>query len=417
MAGDFRVRETRYLSGTTFNTTHTNAAANAWAAGTAVKIRVHDVDLSGLEYSSEPDNTMRSNLWDEPANIPTIRGGTVKFGSFAEGAYSNTTNNPVAVLLSKIMGGIQAPLNRSISVFAGGTSTALNVTAHGLETGQAVLAGAKGDTRGGAEVRGGVDTDANTFTVNTAFGGAPTAGDTCIGSTTVYFHDTTMQYLDFLFIGKDTTDQCQTIGGQCTTLGLTGLNPGEVPRFTYEITVGDWQEVASTDRDQLEPTSAQQGNQPALDRGLGMVLLADQSGTTRVTFPTADLTVDPGISFEPLPGANGINNIEGWVRVLGRPTASFKIPLDGSANVFPGIYDDFVAANGTAKELIIQLGNAATKCMAIEFPHFFFDAAPVRDPAGNIAAVQITGHGTAGGRDMTTAATARQYSPIKFHFF
>ena len=414
MASPVNIREVRFVSGTTFNTAHTAADNAAWAPGTATKLRVLTSDASGLVYASEEDATLEQRLFAGRSPIPTLRNGQFSFATYLEGAYTNITANPVATLLSKIMGGVASPATaRTDTVEAASSTTSLNLAAHGVSTGTAVLVGSRGGGGGNAEVRVGTASDVNTFDLTMALPADPST-ETLTYSTTVYNHDTTQNYLDFLAIGDSAEDQIQTIGGM-GTFSFANISPGEVPRIEFEIMVGDWQEVPSGERDQLEPTSAVQGNQPAIDRGLGGFFLGDNGSTTRTAFKVADVSINPGISYEAIPDPNGINGIGGWRRVRGQPTVEFTALLEGGADPLPGFYDDFAA--GTAKQLLIQFGDS-NPAAAYDMPYCFFQSAPVRAEAGQLAGVKcvLVGHSPPT-QDTDTQATALQYSAQRIHFF
>lgn len=411
-----RIREVRYLNGTSLNTTFTAASNAAWAAGTATKLRViDDVDQSSLEYPSEPDPTLESQLYRARAHIPTIRTGSVKFSMFLEGAESDTSANPVATLLSHIMGGIQNPNSaRTDAAEASGSSTVVKMTTHSSETGTAILVGTRGDSKGGAEVRVVTDTNANAVTATMAFPGTPATSDAVVNSTTVFFDDATQQYIDGLVIGKSTEDQWQWLGGM-GPFSLEGLNPGEIPKVGFDLSVVDHQIVPAADRDQLEPTSATQGNQPALNRGIGGCFIQDNGTTTRAAFKIADLVINPNVTFQPIPDPNGVNGLGGWQRVPSEPTFEFTAILEGGADPFGWVADFENGATSTgmqAKQLLFQFGHTAQRCVAIDFPKAYFDARPTRVEAGGLAAVRVVGHGEFG-----TTGTALADSGMRIHFF
>jgi len=413
MAAPHALREVRYLSGTTFNLTFTNAAAAAWAAGTATKLRVIGWEPD-FKFESEPDATLQQRVHGAPANIPTIRTGTVKMTTYLDVAQSDATASPIATFLSLMAGGIDNPAARTDAAEAGGSTTALIVTAHGLVVGNAVLIGTRGDAKGNAEVRSiATVTNANAVALTMATSVAAAAADALVYGTTIYFDEAaTQKYIDLLAIGKSAEDQLQAIG--CMGgFELTSTGPDQVPRCEFSLRVGDWQEVPSGERDQLEPASAVQGNAPPGVRGMGGFFIGDNGATTRGTLRVSDIKINPGLAFGPMPGYNGVNGIEGWVRVPSRPTLEFTALLDGGADPLPGLYDDFVA--GTAKQIMIQWGTTAQHCAAVEFPKFYLDAPPERVAVGALSGVKIVGHGEQAG----VAATVGEIgaSPIRIHTF
>jgi hypothetical protein len=432
MAGQpFRVRELRYISGTTFNTAHTNAATGAtWGAGNATKLRCQTLDLSNLLYAQEPDETLESILHAGRAPIPTLRTGNVQFSMYLEGALAAATANPLATLLSKIMGGIANPTANRTDTFtdvgASDSGTLNDATLDG-ETipGQGLLIGTKGDGLGDGEVRSILVESASTCELNMTLQAQPANGTTIVIATTVYLRNTTQEYLDFLAIGQHANDQVQTIGGM-GGFSFSGLNPGEKPMVEFDIPVADWQLPASADRASLDTSTDASGNAPAMGRGMGGFFLSDVPSTTAVTRNThaiTDLSINPNISYVPLPGPNGVNNIQGWVRVPSLPTAEFTILAENSADVAPGLYDDFAneatASNATAKQVMFQFGHAQGRCAAIEFPKCYVTGSlPIVD-AGELVGWRCTLTAAAMNvpHDEDTAATALLNSPMRIHFF
>ncbi len=412
MASPNNVKELRLLYPTTFNETFTAADNAAWAAGTAIKPKTISIDASGLIYNSQEDETIENLLHTRRANIPTTRGGSIKFGVYGEGGNTDTSDPVLATLLSKIMGGLQGvTTSRTDSIEASSSTVSLNLTSHELLSGMGCLVGTPGDGGGDGAFRVVTYNDANSVNLDVAVAADPSS-TTAVLATTV-FHDptATQSYIDTLLIGHDATDQLQTIGGQAT-FEIEG-QPNEVPRFNFEVTVADWQEVASGDRDQLEPTTPATANPPPVDR-YASVILQNDGTTTLQAFKAANIKINPGIVWELEEAAGGVNGICDHVRMTSVPTIEMDIILDGSADPLPGFYDDFV--NSTAKQLIIQYGKTAGKCMAIDMPRCFFTGAPVRSEVGRLSAVKVMLHGGNNDSNGNTSAFWLRYSPIRFHF-
>ena len=420
MASPASIRELRYRSGTTFNTTHTApSTAATWDAVNSTKLRVLSCDLSGLEYPGEEDPTLESQLLRGRAKVPTLRKGVVKFTTWAEGAKSDLTANPMATLLSKIAGGIASPASArtATAITAGGDVDTIASTGIGakVQVGQALLCGVRGDGDGEAEVRIIEAEDTNAVNVTMNLQAAMITNAVAVISTTVFPDPTaTQSFLDFLALGHSAEDQVQAVGGM-GTFTVEGLNPGELPKFGFEVQCADWQEVASGNRASLAPATVASGDLPAANRGLGGFFLGDASSNTRTVFKVADVTFKPGVTYEPVPGMNGVNGIEGWQKVPSVPTLECTVLMEGSTDPMPGFYDDWVA--GTAKQLIVQCGSTATKCMAIDMPYCVFDAAPVRATIGNLQAVKVALRGIT--QDLTAVNTAQYLAKAgwRIHFF
>ena len=408
MASPTSVRELRYRVGTTLNTTHIAPSTVAtWDATNSTKLRITSIDLSGLVYEGADDPTLESQVYRGRPKVPTLRKGSIKFSMWGEGAESDLTANPVATLLSKLAGGLASPASTrtATAITAGSDADTIASTGVGakVQVGQAVLCGVRGDGDGEAEVR--IISAEATDSIDVAMNlqAAMITDAVAVISTTVFPDPTaTQSYLDFVAIGLSAEDQMQTVGGM-GTFTVEGLNPGELPKIGFEINVADWQEVASGSRATLAPSTAPSGDAPAATRGLGGFFLGDASSATRTVFKVADVTFNPGLTYEAVPGMNGVNGIEGWQQVPSNPTLECTVLLEGNADPLPGFYDDYVA--GTAKQLIVQCGSTATKCMAIDMPYCVFDSAPARTSVGNLQGVKVVLRGLT--QDLTSSTTAQ----------
>ena len=113
------LRELRVRTGTAFNTTFTNAnVAATWSVTNSTKLRTTTIDLSDLLYDGKADDTLQTRMYAKPPMVPTIRKGAFKFSTYLEGANAAITVNPVATLLSTVLGGAitSPPTARSITL-------------------------------------------------------------------------------------------------------------------------------------------------------------------------------------------------------------------------------------------------------------------------------------------------------------
>lgn len=420
MANPNKIKEFRYLSGTTFNTDYTAADDAAWAAGTAEKLMITNLDLSGLVHEGLENPEIESSMMAKGAFIPGLRVGSIKVSTYLGAANSDISANPVATLLSKIMGGIANPSSaRTDLADVSGTHTTTRVYASGVESnvvaGQAVKIGTRGDGRGDGRVYPITATGTDYIDLGMACPSAPNDGDALTFSTTVYFDDTTtQQYIDTLSIGHASNDQIQTLGGM-GGFSISGLKAGEIPQIEFDLMVADWREVSvGGNADQLEPTSATQGNRPPVERGLGAFLIADNGSTTVEAVAIDDLTITPNITYEAIPDPNGVNGIGGFAKVPGMVQASFTTVVgEQSTETIAGLYNDFDSSSPTAKQIMAQFGVSDQRCAAIEIPKYYLDKAPTRADLGQLQGVAIEGHGDVD----TTITTALGKSPIRIHYF
>jgi hypothetical protein len=271
--------------------------------------------------------------------------------------------------------------------------------------GQAVLIGVKGDARGLGEVRPINATHTNWIQLPIATNAAVTAGDALVFSTTTWFDESSDQmYIDSYAIGHGTADHYQTIGG-VPSFGVSGTGVGEKPKLDFEVAVQDHQEVAVGDRSSFTQAQSPKGGEPAFNRSMGMVHIGDADSSTRTVIKCTDIAINPNVSFEPDPAPHGVNGQSGFTRMAGVPTGEATLLIDEDF----GLLADFEA--GTAKHIIVQLGTAATKTIAFEFPSAYLDAKPIPTDVGNLKGIRIVWHGT---RDESKSEDMRK-SPLLIH--
>ena len=420
MPGPANIRELRYRNGTSLNQAFTAANNGAWDPGTAYKLAVTAFDASGLEYQSQPSPILQQHILAAPANVPTIKAGSVKFSTYLGGGSANTTANAEATLMSLILGGLASPVgSKTATLDNAGTHTAIKLYSTGfgakVVAGQAVLVGTRGDGRGNGEVRRITGEGTDYIDISPALPAAPADNDVCVISHTAYVDvTTTQQYIDLLAIGFESTDVLNMLG--CMgSFGFSGLNVGggEIPLIDYDLRVAHWREESSGGTvDALTPGTAMVGSSPPVTLGQGAFILSDAGSTTLKKYKIADLGIAPGITYEAVPDLNGINGIGAYGKVQGRATANFSVLIDGSdADILPGLYDDFSASTG--KQLIAQFGHVAGKCCAIDMEAFYFDGSPKRAAVGALAALAVTGHADIGASSSTTLTL----SPFRAHWF
>lgn len=372
---DWARGELRYLDrGTTFNTAFTAADNAAWAAGTATKLRYYDLDLSGLTEDVVSDPAMQTRFDGRNAPIVTKKGGSFKFKMHLSGGSATTDPTTLANLMGACLGGLYSPAAISDAVEAASTATQINATAHGLKNNQAVLIGVHGDGGGGGKVSPIEDedpnADTNAFDLQIALPAAPSADAVIKAGHSLFLKETDESYLDFLFIGShsgsgatDDPDQIQMIGcaGKCS---IGGLKAGETPFVEFEFFPGDWQWVNYADQASFSHTAAVSGGDPINSAAEGQFVIQDTATTTRNTIKGGDFEVDFGFDLVPIIDKNCPNDIGGWRKVRTDMGATIGVTAYW-ANLadMPGLYTDL--SGGTAKQVLLQIGNTAQATMAI----------------------------------------------------
>jgi len=393
MASPSSIRDFRFLTGTTFNKTFTNAASSSWNCidDTATKLRITEYDPSGLQQENFQDESLRTRFFGKASSINGLRKGSYKISTYCGGAWTNIDYTPEENLMNVAAGGLAMPLvSRTAVCGANCTSTVLNIA--DLDTlvvaGQGVLVGAVGDGRGGGEVRSFNSIASTLGTMGVALAVAPNAGDAVVFSSTIYpDQDSTQQYVDSLVIGHGTADQRQTVGG-VPLFSITNMGPSAAPKTEFEVKIADHQWVTTAgDKSTLTSSKDPVGQEPAFERAIGMVHLGDNNSSTRTVVKCGDITFNTGMTYEEIPDFGGVNGLGGWQKMPGVPILEMTLLIDEDA----GVMADFNAQ--TAKHVIVQMGHAAGACCAIEMQEAYIDKLPESVNLGNLQGMKLVMHG------------------------
>jgi len=401
--------ELRYLSGTTFNKTHTVADNAAWAAGTATSLRIESLDTTGLVQEGIPNPELQTNLSARPANVPGLRMGSLKFNTSVGSANASTTINPVATVCDLVLGGSSSPATTyQDDVEGSSTSTNIKMTSHGQVVGQCGLFGVRGDGDGEGEIRRiNVIDSANDYTVYPAIADAPATSVDVWNAQQAYFDaSTTQEYLDFKVIKLDdaTPHQLSAIGCQVAGLKVVQTGVGELVQFEWEFNVADWDwelvgDKATRETDQTNLS----GNAPPFDLSIGQSLITNASGGTRQQFKIANVTFDTGINYLKCPDFAGVNGVGGWTKGPSIASGSFDILSDQD---LPGLDADWDA--GTAKHIILQWGHTTTNTFGIICQNAYLTDKPNPTEVDGFLAHTVKFH-CSNGANVTTALDQAPY--------
>ncbi len=386
LPSDFDLWEARYVDhGGTFPTGFTAANDAAWAAGTANKLRIHDLDLSELKLASIPDNSLQTGFHGRSAPIVTLSGGAetmaIKFKQWLPGGSSTQSAEDVATLMGLVMGGITSPAT-AISDLAEALSSTTNIVAnaHGQVAGQAVLVGALGD--GYADGKPAIikTANANDYDLMMALPGIPQVGDVVKHGHSLWVKETDQSYQSFLFIGayagSGAADQPVLLNviGCSGTLAFGGLAPGEMPWVEYTYNIADWRVEPYATTSAFSHTQAVLGDDPAGDRGIGAMTIGDTASTTRTTVQGGDVEFNLNMELVPILDPQGLNGIGGWKKVRGDQGPTMACTAYWGD--MPGRRNDFTG--GTAKQLLFACGHAteATVVFAMNQAKYIEDPAP-----------------------------------------
>lgn len=407
------MREVRLKYGTTISTSFTaadNAAWNADAAG-VVKLRTTIFENS-LGQEGIVDPTMKERRDANPPNIAGLQNGTLKIGGMLGGSPADTSECHIARVLAQVFGGYRAPINtKTITCEASCTTTNIKLTSAAtyVDEGDALLFGSRGD--GGGDGCVGVVKTVNTddFDLYMALPAAPALNDTAVVGHMVYYDESaTQSYFDVTALGRHAEDQIQLIGAMGPP-SFENLVPGQLAQFAIDLTPIEWQEVASGDRASLSASITPDGTDSPASKGFSIFCFGDESSTTRATIPASNISIDPGVTYEPVPGCSYANNIGEFRRMTGRPVAKFSVPIEND----DGAHADFTSQ--TKKQLLLQFGRAAQGTVAFWMGACYHDNKPMRAALNNISGLEYTVHG----EEPTVASSPVEYfsTPMAIFWF
>lgn len=404
------IREVRVLVGTTFNSNHSNAASATWTSG--IKVAPATYEPGDLKQDGFPDDSLKTRLFDQGAPDPGLTRGSYKMSFRGLGSYINTDPTPEQIMMNAVFGDIVSPTTERNVALAVTTSstTILNIASINSYCipGQALLVGKKGDGRGNGEVKPIVACNAAAVVLGVACSAAPTTGDQVVISTTCFLNeDSPQSYIDHLAIGHATADQKQSVGGM-GKIGFSGLGTSERPTMTMDMTCADWRTVPSTDRASLQHATAPRRGTVAFSKGIGLLHLGDYNTSTRIAYRYGDFSHDPGLTYEAVPGPQGVNGVEGWQKQKTNPSSEFTLLFDQD---MPGLEDDFRAKQ--AKHMIAQFGHTQGACFAVEQSKCYLSALPADKGVGSLSGVTVKVHGC---DDYNSASNVRS-AAAKYHGF
>ncbi|MCP4549518.1 MAG: hypothetical protein GY835_23935 [bacterium] len=419
--GSFSEYEVRYLDKSTTRTASFTAAdQSAW--DNATKIRVQELNTSGLTDESVKDPSTQTNPYGREANIRTVRGGSFSFRMWLEGGASDQTAPAVATLLGGVMGGLFTPTKMSDAAEGSCTTTDIKLTGHASYNGQHALFGALADSGGDGRV--GIiedaDTSADAYDLELALPGSPSTSDVVKYGHVAYFDPTLPQrYFDFIVIGgyagtgaTDDPDQFNMIG--CSgTFTLGGLGEGEAPYVEFTFQPANWRGENYADQASFQHTVAASGDDPVGDQHQGSLTLQDTGTTTRATVQGGNVEINPNMALVPIRDPNSSNAIGGWKKQ--RSADGPTISITRYWGDMPGLVTDW--QSGTDKACLYQLGNTSGGTVSIYFQRARLMSYPSRAELDGNVAQQLVLEGAAG--NATSLASEQDYmedSPMTIAF-
>ncbi len=363
MAGEPKLTELRMRTGTTLNTTFTAPNASGWDS-TEVDVdywRAMNVNDAAMVQETVPDETLKRNIFDNPAPIPTVKRGDLAYEIW--GGQSNAdvsvTIPPTCQKIADIIGGVDQPAAASYTADASGsTTTTINtVNAPGLAdnepTGAALLVGGEVVRISGQNAAGDITS------LERALSAAPDSLPVYTGCHAYYDPSTAQKYFDFTWIGNSNARTYQANGCQATSLELQGTAPEEALKWAITMASAGWQLPTANLEAMTDDTLV--GNDPVTGGSIKCYIGdAFSPAVTRALVCASNISITGLSAYTRNVGGSGLNGTCGWVKTLVEPTISFDLPWTDD---MPGLQADVDGRQ--SKHLCLQWGNTPGSCFAI----------------------------------------------------
>ena len=313
----------------------------ATTMASAIKVTVLDgVKVNFDQPMIDPARTVQY-LNEITPGIPGPQGGSLSFDVYLCGHGSTTagavTVSDLETLLGWVLGGGPTRTATSGTTVNGGASTVTNVVTTSSGTfaaGGLFRLGALGDAGGGGQWNA-VDTNTLTDLVpEVAFAAAPANAAVVYSATNVHTVEdpTAGAITGYRFQWFTANTQWTAHGCFPTSIALSGLNPGELPRATVTCGVSWFEPVADT----FPETTALTTHTPAPVAG-GSLVLQTYGTATRNALSFRSLSVEIAMGVVPLVGPDGANAYQKIVGATRTPTTvTVTIVVDaGAASTTP----------------------------------------------------------------------------------
>jgi len=431
LPSNFDTGELRYIDQASRSANFTVADDATWAAGTAIKLRAHGVDLSGLTEEIVEDGAMQTAFEGNPPQLEARRAGSFKYRMWLEGGSADASADALAALLGSdaVLGGLKDPAAITDAAEADTTTTTIKATVHGMEENEGVLFGVRGDAGGDGRVGFILDaSNANEYTLPIALPAAPAAEAVLKNGHTLFLDWEAEGYHDYLFIGShsgtgaaDDPDQIQMIGCAASAITFGGLGKGEKAWVELEMQVAEWQWVNYGDQATLSHTEAALGKDPVANAAGGSFCFHDVGTSTRNAVAGDEIEITIPLQLRQITDHNFSNAIGGWCKVKSAPGEGPAIKIKAywaTLTDMPGLFTDSTGTK-VAKQVQAQFGRVTAGVFAVYMQKCYLR--PI-DPARRVSmeestAIELEFRGTTGGStDLATAAKKLEDAAIVIAF-
>jgi len=355
------------------------------------------IDASGLEHAKIECGNVQQILQGGDAPITGIKGGSFKTKFYLPGHGSTTASTmsatAIPTLLGYVFGGVS--LGPTGTTFTGGTASVPTTTSSATYTagqlirgGLPVIGNTASDGRGSGQFAVVASHSGTTLTLLNALPGAPTNGDVCYSTETVYINEvtSTMTGLRFLLQTWNMEYECHGCYAKSATLTV-GIN-GELPMIEIEWGVSWWTYSTAT----FPSAVTVQTFNPSPGGGANASWFFQAQGTvTRATRTVRSFSITVALNNLPQIGVGGADVAQIYTScVRGPAKVSVSWTEDAAtATTTPQTETDWT--NSTAKHGLLTVSSGTGSALAFYFPKMFPSGnKPVQFDDGSINRVRYT---------------------------
>jgi hypothetical protein len=325
------------------------------------------VDVSGITQAMLAPERVETRRLAGSKGIPGLFTPSFSFSVYLTGHGTDTSGATTQTDLYRLIGaaiGGSAVAAAAGSTFTGGTVTVPTTTASGtFSAGGMMKAGGLADGTGNGQFYA-IATHATTnMTLLNDLVSSSLNGVVLRSADLAYAADSSCSLTGHRFRIQTSDGQWVVHGCYPTAFGITGLNPGEVPKLTFTW-AGSWaQPIATT----FPTTPTADTFTPSPNAADGSCFFNTVGTTTRALISLRQFSVDYQLGVAPVMGGAGVSTyqaVTGATRTTDLITVNATVDAAG-ADATPTYWDEWLA--NTAKHLLYTLNSKDGQSVGLYF--------------------------------------------------
>lgn len=331
-----------------------------------------EIDASGLTHAKVSGARTVQRLQDGTMGVRGVMGGEFTIELWIPG-HGSTTAGAITLeehedFLGYVFGNATSSGTGTTGTGSGSVTSSPTASASGLTVGGVVFCGSLGDGRGGGQPSVVSAHGSSTLTHLTAIPGILNNGDVIASSVCIYATETAASASASSLRCRLLTANQQYLCHGCypTSVRITGLSPGEIPRISITFGVAWWEPVSVT----FPTATGVDAFNPAPCAG-GSLFIQNSGTATRQTYNVRSFELEYTIGVVAKVGPGGVNAFQSITELQRSPaTIRATVVVDAEAATasptWPGRWD----SDSQYYHLLYGLNGAATgKRVALYAPN------------------------------------------------